>query len=76
MTDPYEELRSEMRKVIGLDYVYISIGDSTRHFDPVTVVAAYASILFLIYIKEAFAALGNDFKEMYQSVLHSLLYYI
>jgi hypothetical protein len=63
MPDPYENLRSDLRKIIGLDFVYISIADSARRFDPITVVTAYASILFLVYVKEALATLGKKTGE-------------
>ena len=51
--DEHEILRTELRRIIGNDYAYITAKDSQRHFDPITLATLYAGTMFVAFITKS-----------------------
>jgi hypothetical protein len=63
--DDTAALRSELRKVIGMDRVHITAHDEVRHFDPITLVTVYAGSMFLAFITSAVKKIGEKAGEAF-----------
>ena len=64
-----EQLRDDIRRIIGRDFFYVSVSDEARHFDGAEAALIYAGHLFLLFMEKALGKLGEKLGEGIQKKL-------
>jgi hypothetical protein len=69
-----KDLRSELRRIVGRDFLYVTATDEQRHFDPITIAATFAATLFIEFLKGAAkklsATAGEEIAKKVAKLLH------
>lgn len=67
--DALDSWRTELRRAVRKDYLYLGARDVQRHFDPISLAAGFGTALLLAFVKAAGEKLGDDLWQ----VVHRLL---